>query len=325
MSAQSSLFQDDVSTKGIYRLMLGRGSEHADACFTGNFIGVDFGIHENLSRNLTEEMRPFNQHYIPVFLSIHPDKSRISAGLNCGALWTVSKGIRIGDLVVCPDGTGAYRLGEIVGEYSYAQGEILPHRRPVRWLDALIPRTSMSTALRNSCGSIGTISNISDYQEEISRFLGTLPKSSTAAPVLSADSDVENPVAFAMERHLEDFLVDNWKRTPLGRDFDIFTEDRERVGQQYPTDTGPLDILAISKDKRRLLVVELKRGRASDAVVGQIARYMGYIKEEIAEKGQTVEGAIIALEDDQKIRRALTTIPNVKFYRYRISFKLEPA
>ena len=31
------------------------------------------------------------------------------------------------------------------------------------------------------------------------------------------------------------------------------------VGRQYPNDTGPIDILAISKDKKELLVVELKK------------------------------------------------------------------
>ena len=56
------------------------------------------------------------------------------------------------------------------------------------------------------------------------------------------------------------------------------------VGQQYPTDTGYIDILAVSKDNKELLVIELKKGRASDVVVGQIQRYMGYILEEIAEK-----------------------------------------
>jgi RecB family endonuclease NucS len=40
-----------------------------------------------------------------------------------------------------------------------------------------------------------------------------------------------------------------------------------------------MDILAISKDRSRLLVIELKRGRASDAVVGQIQRYMGFVHE----------------------------------------------
>jgi restriction system protein len=125
-----------------------------------------------------------------------------------------------------------------------------------------------------------------------------------------------------MEKHLEDFLVQNWTQTNLGREYDIYEEDGERVGQQYATDTGPLDILAISKDKKNLLVVELKKGRASDAVVGQTLRYMGYVQEELAEEGQVVKGVIIALEDDQRIRRALSIVPNILFYRYEISFKL---
>jgi restriction system protein len=125
-----------------------------------------------------------------------------------------------------------------------------------------------------------------------------------------------------MEKHLEDFLVENWSQTELGRDFDIFTDGGEMVGQQYPTDTGNLDILAISKDRTRLLVVELKKGRASDAVVGQILRYMGFVQDELAEQGQTVEGAVIALDDDQRIRRALAMMPRVSFFRYQLSFKL---
>jgi restriction system protein len=38
---------------------------------------------------------------------------------------------------------------------------------------------------------------------------------------------------------------------------------------------GWLLLKAIKKDKSQLLVVELKKGRASDAVVGQVLRYMG--------------------------------------------------
>ena len=94
------------------------------------------------------------------------------------------------------------------------------------------------------------------------------------------------------------------------------------MGQQYPTDTGPIDVLAVSKDRKRLLVVELKRGRASDVVVGQILRYMGFVQEELAEPGQTVEGVIIALDDDQRVRRALSMVPNIRFFRYKVSFQL---
>ena len=97
----------------------------------------------------------------------------------------------------------------------------------------------------------------------------------------------------------------------------------ERVGRQYPSDTGPIDILAISKDKKELLVVELKRGRVTDTVIGQIQRYMGYVKDELAEDNQTVKGVIIGFEDDIKIHRALSVAPNIDFYTYKIQFNLE--
>ena len=108
----------------------------------------------------------------------------------------------------------------------------------------------------------------------------------------------------------------------LGKTHDIYTEDGEIIGQQFPSDTGPIDILAISKDRKELLVVELKKGRASDNVVGQVQRYMGYVLSELAEEGQTVRGAIIALEPDKRIEQALKVAPNIDFYRYQVSFEL---
>jgi restriction system protein len=42
----------------------------------------------------------------------------------------------------------------------------------------------------------------------------------------------------------------------------------------------------------------------------------------VCEEGQTVKGAIIALEDDLRIRRALAVAPNIEFYCYQISFNL---
>ena len=83
-----------------------------------------------------------------------------------------------------------------------------------------------------------------------------------------------------------------------------------------------MDILAVSKDKKALLVVELKKGRARDAVVGQVQRYMGYVLDELAESNQTVRGCIIALEDDLRLRRALRVTTNIDFYKYKVHFEL---
>lgn len=307
--------------KNYYRVMLGRQSAHAAECLAGGFIGADFGIEQDLSGQLPEEWRQFNATFIPVFLAGRPDKSKIAAGLACGALWTVAKGIRNGDVVLCPDGTGQYQVGEVQGSYQYVPGQILPHRRPVKWLPLTLTRAAMSEALRSALSYWGTVSTITDHHQEIEQFLAAVP--GQAAPnIVATDPVVEDPVAFAMEKHLEDFLVKNWAQTELAQAFKIYEEDGELVGQQYGTDAGPIDILAVSKDGQRLLVVELKRGRASDVVVGQILRYMGYVKEQIAEPHQTVEGAIIALDDDQKLRWALQMVPSVSFYRYQVSFKL---
>ena len=291
--------------------MLGRKSIHAESCFNGGFVGTDFDVHHDLSGRLPDNWRDFNKEFIPIYLESNPDKSKITAGLACGAIWTVSKGMDQGDIVLCPDGAGQYRVGEISGVYNYANSEILPHRRSVRWLDLIIDRKAMSEKLQNSCGSIGTISNVSKYSAEIERFLQGVTVET-----------IEDSSSFALEKHLEDFLVRNWNSTELGKEYIIYEEDGEPSGQQYATDTGPIDILAISKDKKTLLVIELKKGKASDSVVGQILRYMDYVVEVLAEPDQTVRGIVIALDDDKKLRRALAMLSNVEFYSYKVDFKL---
>lgn len=307
--------------KNYVRVMLGRKSVHAAECLAGGFIGADFGIKQDLTGRLPDEWRPFNKEFIPVYLAAHPEKTRVAAGLSCGFLWTICKGIRRGDWVLCPDGEGSYRVGEVISDYEYVPAGILPHRRRVRWLDRAISRSDMSDNLRNSTGAIGTCANVAQYAEEIEKLMS----GATIAPPKEDDAHVEDPATFVLEKHLGNFLVENWRHTELGQHYTILEEEGEIVGQQYPTDTGPIDILAVSKDKKRLLVVELKKGRASDAVVGQIARYMGYVQEELAEAGQMVEGVIIALEDDTRIRRALSVMRGVRFYRYQINFKLLPS
>lgn len=307
--------------KEYYRIMLGKQSIYAPECIAGSFIGVDFGIHEDLTGRLPEEWRTFNREFIPIYLASHPDKSKIAAGLACGAVWTVSKGIKQGDIVLCPDGEGHYQVGQVSGDYTYQPGGVLPHRRHTQWFSQTIDRADMSEALRNSTGAAGTVCGISGYREEIENLIAGV----TTLGLIATDETVEDPAAFAMEKHLESFLVQNWALTDLAREYDIYEEDGECVGQQYRTDTGAIDILAIGKDKKSLLVVELKKGRASDVVVGQILRYMGYVQEELAEEGQKVKGVIIAMEDDQGIRRALAVVPNIDFYRYQISFKLMKA
>src|SRR3546814_11462048 len=54
------------------------------------------------------------------------------------------------------------------------------------------------------------------------------------------------------------------------------------IGRQYETTVGPIDILARDKKTGGYVVIELKKGRAADKVYGQISRYMGWVKKNIA-------------------------------------------
>ena len=126
--------------------------------------------------------------------------------------------------------------------------------------------------------------------------------------------------SFLLEKHLEDYIIKNWENIELNQNYDIHKENN-KLCTQYQTGSGPLDILAISKDKNEFLVIELKKGRASDMVLGQIQRYMGHIKKNLAEN-KSVKGLIIALEDDKNLKDALSVAPNIKFMKYEVSFKL---
>ena len=304
--------------KNYQRIMAGPKSVYSKQCFDEGFIGVDFNIPKDFSGLWGDEWRAFNKKYIPFYLENNPQKSKIAAGLACGMLWTFGKGLNIGDVIFCPDGIGNYYVGEIDSDYYYKENGILPHRRKVKWRQEPLDRSITSDVLQNSAGAISTSISLTKHADEIE----SLISKDTQPKIIVNDSTIENPSAFALEKHLEDFLVQNWNHTELGKNYDIYSEDGEILGQQFPSDTGPIDILAISKNRKELLVVELKKGRVSDVVVGQIQRYMGYVQDELAETNQTVKGLIIGLEDDIKLRRALSVTQNIEFYTYQINFQL---
>ena len=306
--------------KRYFRVFLGSGAEHLDECVRGGFIGVDYAFNESLAPYLEDTWAESRGKIKPIYLANNPGKSPVGAGLSCGTLWTLGKGMQRGDIVVCPDGKGNYFSGEIADEYKYVENATLPHQRNVIWHKSTFLKSEMSGDLKTSVGKPLTVIEISKYSAE----LDVLPGNSSGQTLFSSDETVEDPSAFALEKHLEDFLIFNWPQTELAKKYDLVTDDGEVVAQQYQSDTGPIDILAISKDKKEYLVVELKKGRTSDVVVGQTLRYMGFVKNELAVNGESVRGVIIALEDDLRLRNALSMVPAMDFYRYQIDFKLNP-
>jgi len=140
-----------------------------------------------------------------------------------------------------------------------------------------------------------------------------------------AEEQVPGPVAFGLEKHLHDFLVDNWDQTTLGREWMLLEEDGETVGSHYQTgEVGEIDLLAKHRSQNRWLVIELKRNQTSDETVGQLLRYMGWVRRRKAE-GASVEGLIICRQVDARLQFALDGQANIRCMTYQVSFSLGDA
>lgn len=88
--------------------------------------------------------------------------------------------------------------------------------------------------------------------------------------------------------------------------------------------TWSIDFLALDRDNNDLVVIELKRGKTSDATVGQILRYINWVKENVAEAGQYVRGIIIAKEVDEALKYSVKALDGVDVKTYVVDFKLCP-
>ncbi|MBU6280455.1 MAG: DUF91 domain-containing protein, partial [Actinomycetales bacterium] len=251
-----------------------------------------------------------------LYRDCHPGASKVGLGLARTATWLIVQGLAEGDIVLSPDGPGSstYLIGHVTAPYQYASGQFLPHRRPVSWSPQRIDKQQLSDELRTALKFGGPVLDLNAYSAEL-----------VSLPPVRSEYEPEGEALHVIERHLEDFLVTNWASTPFGATHKLMEVDGAVVGQQFRTSSGPIDILAVSHDGAELLVVELKRGRASDRVVGQVLRYMGCVTKDLAEENQRVRGAIIVLEDDPRIRMALAMVPDVDFYRYSIHFSMTKA
>jgi len=135
--------------------------------------------------------------------------------------------------------------------------------------------------------------------------------------------DFEPEKRFALESHLEEFIHSNWAGIAWGKSLRLY-ETPDGDGRQFPAGTWSIDFLAVDNETNELVVIELKRGQTSDATIGQVLRYIGWVKENIAETDQNVRGIIVCQEVDDALKYAVQQISNVDVFTYQVNFKLMP-
>jgi RecB family endonuclease NucS len=106
-----------------------------------------------------------------------------------------------------------------------------------------------------------------------------------------------------------------------GQSLQLYRDENGRGGREYPTTIGLIDILAVDYDGN-FVILELKVGQGPDRALGQVLRYMGWVKQELA-GDKNVSGIIVANTVDQRLIYAATVTPNIKLFEYNISFTLD--
>ena len=122
--------------------------------------------------------------------------------------------------------------------------------------------------------------------------------------------------SLSLERDLERSLVNNLDQLEPG--LKLYSTEGV-VGQQLETGVvGRLDLLAVDANGD-FVVIELKAGRADDKVCGQILRYMGWVKREIAGE-RRVRGIVVASDFSEALKYAVQAMPDVRLKRYEVRF-----
>jgi hypothetical protein len=129
-----------------------------------------------------------------------------------------------------------------------------------------------------------------------------------------ADEDIdeyqESMMVASREDDLQEYLVNHPE---------LIGDGLEVIERELNADSaGRIDILM--KDRAsHYVVIETKKGRSSDAVVGQISRYMGWV---IQNRGGPVRGVIVVANPDDRLLLAIAPHSNLSIKYYRKYYKL---
>ncbi|MBE7422147.1 MAG: DUF1016 family protein [Zoogloeaceae bacterium] len=245
----------------------------------------------------------------------YPDKPKATKSLVANMLWSFFHDVAPGDIVIARKGRKTLAA---VGKVTRS-GFHVPDRKPhpnfleVEWSDR--PRDK---SYPNIVFPMHTVYEITESQ------FHSLLEDSAIEPVAAVSEPVEDQNAFVLEKYLEEFIVSNFDAIFKGR-LKVYEDSEGLEGQQYATDIGIIDILATEPSTNSFVVIELKKGRPSDQVVGQVLRYMGWVKKNLCSDNQAVKGLVICRDSDPKLTYALEMTNNVDVRYYNVSFALRDA
>ena len=273
-------------------------------------------------RELEDVSKLSKQELSVVVQDAYPDKPVNIQSLYTNMIWSFYHDVEPGDVIVARKGIKCLAaVGDVQGSAYYdsskaveAVGQEITYSNhlDVQWRDS-----PQNLDYENIVFGRMTLYEIdaSQYQE--------LVEGLDSSKIEEREEGIEDKAEFILEKYLEDFIVSNFD-TIFGPELSLYRDSKgEAVGQQYNTgEVGVIDILAEGPRTNDIVVIELKKGRESDRVLGQILRYMGWVTENLATEKQNVRGIIICKDSGPKLLYALSMARDVSVKYYEVDFTL---
>lgn len=122
---------------------------------------------------------------------------------------------------------------------------------------------------------------------------------------------------FLLEKDLQNYLARNLE--VIEPELRLYVDESEAItGIEVEAGGRRIDILAIDRNNS-LVVLELKVSKGYDRVVGQLLRYVNWVRKELADPGQKVRGIILCRNMTEDLRLACADVPNVELFEYQLS------
>jgi hypothetical protein len=139
-----------------------------------------------------------------------------------------------------------------------------------------------------------------------------------AVPIEEAEGEEAQPGSseFLLERDLQRYLAENLECIEPGLKL---YDDEGIKGIEFEAGGGRrIDILAVDKSGA-FVVLELKVSKGYDRVVGQLLRYVNWVRQNLAEPRQRVRGMIVCRAMSEDLRLACASILDVELFEYQLS------
>lgn len=123
-------------------------------------------------------------------------------------------------------------------------------------------------------------------------------------------SIIKNPTDFKSEEELRQYLINIWENIKIVQEWNL-------IESEYDTGDGSrIDLLAKHKGRKQLIVIELKLLKTDDKAIGQLMRYIGWVKLHKCNADEEVKGLIISNQINKNLLYAIQCVDCIDLMLY---------